>query len=512
MKAAIFREVIMKTLSISILLMLITLACAEQPTPVKKASLPNVILIAVDDMAFDTPESFGGGVKGLTPNIDALAVKGMSFSQAYNTSSRCSPSRGTMMTGQFQDVYAEKPGGSNTTVKKGVKTLPEYLAPLGYMTGLFGKDGHYKPLDKYAFDHVSPMAARAVGRSPRLYADNVSAFIKQAKKTGQPFFISTNTHDPHRPFAGQPEELRSLKKRFKKELKHIKKKLKSINADNITFVRPPEVTAWSEKGTKGPEYLPDLPEVRDEYGYYLNSAHRADQFVGEMMRVLAENDVLENTLVIFLSDNGIHVPFAKANVYLASVKTPFILYWQGQTVAGTVTNSLISTIDLVPTILDAVGLDIPKNLPGKSLLGLVSDPNKLHHSQVFATLNGVHGEHFEMRSIIDQEHIYVYNRFAQKGYQYYGGKYSGGLSLKGMERAAKSDAAVKERLNFLFTRVPEEIYDVNKDPSALNNLLGQDRVHKKLSTYRHSMHAFMKSIKDPYQADFEAWMEQHDAK
>tara|TARA_B100000809_G_scaffold19840_2_gene17457 strand:+ start:3099 stop:4637 length:1539 start_codon:yes stop_codon:yes gene_type:complete len=512
MKVAKVREVLVKILSISTLLMLSTLARAEPQTIANKAALPNVILIAVDDMGFDTPASFGGVVKGLTPNIDALAVKGMSFRQAYNTSSRCGPSRGTMMTGQYQDVYNEKPGSSNTTVRKGVKTIPEYLAPLGYITGLFGKDSHYKPLKKYAFDHVSPMSGMGVGRSPSLYAANVSAFIKQAKKKGQPFFISTNTHDPHRPFAGQPQEIKSLKKRFKKELKHIKEKQPTMSADNITYVRPPEVTQYSGKNNKGPGYLPDLPEVRDEYGYYLNSAHRADKFVGAMIKVLEENNVLENTLVIFLSDNGIHVPFAKANVYLASVKTPFVVYWQGKTVAGTASNSLISTIDLVPTILDAVGLDIPKNLPGKSLLGLVSDPKKVHHSHVVATLNGVHGEHFEMRSIIDQEHIYIYNRFAHKGYKYYGGEFSGGLSLKGMQRAAKKDPAVKKRLDFLWQRAPEEIYDVNKDPSALNNLLAQDNAHKKLATYRQAMHALMKSIDDPYLADFEDLLDQSDAK
>jgi N-sulfoglucosamine sulfohydrolase len=231
-----------------------------------------------------------------------------------------------------------------------------------------------------------------------------------------------------------------------------------------------------------------------------------------MIKVLANNGVLDNTLVIFLSDNGIHVPFAKANGYLSSVKTPFVLYWQGRTVAGTFSDSLISTIDLVPTILEAVGLDIPANLPGKSILALVADPTKLHHKQVFATLNGVKGEHFEIRSIIDQETIYIYNRFAHKGYKYYGGNYSGGLSLKGMERAAKEDPAIKARLDFFYDRVPEEIYDVRQDPAALDNLLGAGVSHEKLKAFRATMLDFMKSINDPYLVDFEAWLEDHDAR
>jgi N-sulfoglucosamine sulfohydrolase len=229
-----------------LLILIAFVSAASTPAYASSSDTPlNVIMIAVDDMAFDTPESFGGAVKGLTPHIDALAAKGMVFRQAYNTSSRCAPSRGTMMTGLYQDAFAEKPGGSNTHVKKGVKTLPQYLVPLGYMTGLFGKDSHYRPLEKYAFDHVEPMAAMAVGRSPALYAAKVDAFIKEAKSKGKPFFISTNTHDPHRPFAGDPGELKSLNKRFKKEMKHINDKVTYFDPGHVEFIHPPQVTTYS---------------------------------------------------------------------------------------------------------------------------------------------------------------------------------------------------------------------------------------------------------------------------
>ena len=147
----------------------LVLAATDQP--------PNILLIAVDDMGYDTPESFGGRVEGLTPHIDRLAGQGMSFTRAYNTSSRCAPSRGSIMTGHYQDNYNEKPGSSDTTVRPSVLTIPEYLRQKDYMTGLFGKDTHYRPLEKYGFDIVSPMAAMAVGRSPELYADNIAAFI-----------------------------------------------------------------------------------------------------------------------------------------------------------------------------------------------------------------------------------------------------------------------------------------------------------------------------------------------
>jgi len=141
---------------------------------------PNVLLIAVDDMGYDTPSSFGGRVEGLTPNIDSLASKGMMFTRAFNTSSRCAPSRGSIMTGHYQDNYNEKRGDSDTTVRPEVLTIPEYLREQGYRTGLFGKDTHYRPIEKYGFDRVAPMAAMAVGRSPALYARNIAEFIDES--------------------------------------------------------------------------------------------------------------------------------------------------------------------------------------------------------------------------------------------------------------------------------------------------------------------------------------------
>ena len=169
------------------------------------------------------------------------------------------------------------------------------------------------------------------------------------------------------------------------------------------------MTAWSDRGIEAPGFIPDHPLVREEFGYYLNSSHRADRFVGAMMKVLEDKGVLDDTLVIFHSDNGMHWPFAKSNVYVASVKTPFVVYWQGRSVAGTASGSLVSTIDILPTILEAAGIAAPGELPGKSLLPLLGEPDRQHHDRVFATLNAKGDIRYEMRSIIDPEYIYIYN-------------------------------------------------------------------------------------------------------
>jgi N-sulfoglucosamine sulfohydrolase len=457
--------------------------------------LPNVLLIAVDDMGYDTPTSFGGRVEGLTPHIDTLASQGMAFTRAYNTSSRCAPSRGSIMTGHYQDNYNEKRGTSNTTVRSSVLTIPEYLRQRGYMTGLFGKDTHYRPIEKYGFDLVSPMAAMAVGRSPELYASNISSFIDQAIAEERPFFISANTHDPHRPYAGSRDERERLERRFAQEIENL--------ADKPEFILPPKVEKYSHKNFEAPGFVPDHELVREEFGYYLNSSHRADQFVGALMQVLDEKELLDNTLVIFHSDNGMHWPFAKSNVYLASVKTPFVIYWQGHSVAGTSTDSLISTIDILPTILEASGITVPADLPGKSLLPVLSEPQRPHHEQVFATINAKGDTFFEMRSIIDKDHIYIYNKWVDGEAKYHGGKYPGGMALEGMEAAAKENERAKARLDFFYNRAKEELYDLRHDPNALRNLAGDAEAASTLRSMRQLMLARLTATDDPFLDDFQ---------
>jgi len=455
---------------------------------------PNILLIAVDDMGYDTPASFGGRVEGLTPNIDSLASQGMSFTHAYNTSSRCAPSRGSIMTGHYQDNYSVQPGTKDTTVRASVRTIPEFLGEKGYLTGLFGKDTHYRPIEKYGFDRIAPMAAMAVGRSPELYAQNIAEFIDESVDANRPFFISANTHDPHRPYAGAPGELKSLKKRFAQEIRNL--------ADKPEFIVPPQVETYSSKDIEAPGFVPDHELVREEFGYYLNSSHRADAFVGALMNVLEEKNVLDNTLVIFHSDNGMHWPFAKSNVYVASVKTPFVVYWKGHSLSGSKSGSLISTIDILPTILDASGIAMPDGLPGKSVLPLLRDPERPHHERVFATLNARSGVRYEMRSVIGPDYIYIFNKWVDGEAKYHNGKYSGGLALKGMEAAAKEDAAAKQRLEFFYDRAKEELYDLDSDPDALVNLVGTADAVNVLHSMRAAMLAKLVAVDDPFLEDF----------
>jgi len=460
--------------------------------------LPNIVLLAVDDMLYNTLESFGGSVEGLTPHIDALAERGMRFTEAYNASSRCAPSRGSMMTGFYQDGYAVEQVSSDTTVKDSIYTIPELLDQKGYLSGLFGKDTHYRPLEKYDFDIVEPMAAMGVGRSPELYARSVGAFIAEAQEKKRPFFISVNTHDPHRPFAGSPGEREALIKRYNSEVEDFETKPE--------LVIPPAEERYSGKGNDAPKFVPDHEWVREEFGYYLNSSKRADDFVGAIVKTLEERNAMENTLIVFLSDNGIHWPFSKANVYVSSVKTPLIVCWKGRTKPGSSSDALISTIDLVPTFLEATAIEEPYRMPGRSFLPIVDGKGESNVRQsVFATLNKKGSTGLEMRSVITRDYTYVFNFWVDGKYRYFDGARWGGMAFEGMEAAARTNAAAKKRLEFFHDRPREELYDNRRDADALVNLRNHPERRRDLQRLRKAMRETLVENEDPFQEEYEAY-------
>ena len=195
-----------------------------------------------------------------------------------------------------------------------------------------------------------------------------------AKKSGKPFYFMVNSNDPHRPFfvPGQ--------------------KLTGGMAEPSRIYSPEEIDV--------PGFLPDLPDVRKELSYYYNSAKRLDDTFGKVMQALEESGYKENTLVIFMSDNGIAVPFAKCDNYHASSRTPWIVRWPGVIKEGTVNDEhLISEVDYYPTILDALGIKINARLDGKSRLPLYKGKNQKNDAIVFTQIdNKAGGKAAPMRS------------------------------------------------------------------------------------------------------------------
>lgn len=436
---------------------------------------PNILMMMADDLNYNSIGCFSCPVDDITPNLDKLAREGMCFDNAHVTIAVCQPSRECLLTG----LYPHKNGAPGfMPISDDIPTLTETLKENGYYNGIIGKLKHAVPMDKFAWDYASRMmeAESQYGRSPELYRKRSKEFFQKAKEENKPFFLMANTHDPHRPFAGSDDEVDKFYGYH-------------IYADK--FYSPEE--AWV------PPFLPDLPEVRKELAQYYSSVHRADKSMGAVLESLEEEGLRENTLIIFMSDNGMAFPFAKANCYLNSTKTPLIASWPGHIKEGTRnTTDMISGVDFAPTILEACSFEGKMKTDGRSYLPLLEGKkDEGRNDYVYTEFNLTSAFNaFPMRCIQNRKYGYIYNAWSD-GEKEFKNESQTGLTWKAMVKAGENDSSISERCTFFQKRVREEFYDFEKDPDALNNLIDNPEYKDEIEKMRKLLHCEMDKYRDP---------------
>ncbi|MCA9136671.1 MAG: sulfatase [Planctomycetales bacterium] len=450
---------------------------------------PNVLLITADDMNWDSLGCFGNELEGITPHLDKLASEGVRFEHAYVTIAICQPCRASIMTGRYPHTSGAL-GFDN--INPGVPTLPETLRKSGYYTAAIGKAVHTIPSrHKTAFDETYDMHELGYGRSPQRYRETTAGAIAKAKAGGQPFFLNVNLHDPHRPFANAPQEQREKNPKLWEGVPLV---VNPYTADEIPL----------------PGFLPDLPKVRLEIAEYFTSVRRCDANIGEVLKVLDESGQADNTLVIFLSDHGIAVPFAKTNCWMHSNRTPLIIRWPGKTPPGeTIRHTMVSAIDLAPTILDIVGRENLAGADGKSFRGLI-DPavnaQGVGRDHVFVHLNYPYSrKSYVMRGVISKDGGYIWNGWAD-GKTKFSNESMSGRTFSAMSEAGKSDPAIGERVRHYLFRCPEEIYDYAKDPDALHNRIDDPEIADELNRARSELLDHMQRTNDPQLENLKMYM------
>jgi N-sulfoglucosamine sulfohydrolase len=434
----------------------------------------NILLITADDMNYDSPGFTGCRVPDITPNLDRLAAEGMWFQHGHVTVAVCQPSRECIMTGR----YPHHNGATGFyPVREGVPTLAELMKAAGYQLGILGKAIHLQPPSKFPWHFCRDMAELSEGRDPAKYYQFSTEFFQQAKEAGQPFFLMANSHDPHRPYAG------------------------SEGKGKLTYPSPSRI--YTPEEIVMPSFLPDLPNIRKEMAQYFSSVHRCDQSIGEVLRALKESGQADNTLVMFVSDNGIAMPFAKSNCYLTSTRTPWLVRWPGKVKPGMVEREhFISGIDFMPTILEATGVAIPADTDGRSFLPVLTGEKQAGRDHVFTCYNEAFGNKaYPMRCMQDKRFGYIFNAWSD-GKKSYSTEGMSGLSFKAMQQAAADNKAIADRVEMLVHRTPEEFYDFAADPSALHNLIGDPASQEQIKKMRASMLEWMQQNKDPLLSPF----------
>lgn len=473
---------------------------AADPVPAAGQRL-NILLITVDDMNFDTPNIVKGTAPDITPNIDALARQGFRFVNSHVTVAVCQPSRETLMTGR----YPHRSGAIGfVPVNKDCPTLEESLKAAGYDLGILGKVGHLAPPEKFPWDYKHDAYELGMGRDPAQYYKYTKEFLTKAQADHKPFFLMANSHDPHRPFAGSVGD--------KNANEHPAAPPEPGTLDKGDGSRPnkhPDPTrTYKPEEVNVPAFLPDLPDVRTELAQYCSSAHRADESVGQVLKALKESGMEENTVVIFLSDNGMSFPYAKSNCYLTSTRTPLIVRWPGHTKAGTVdTENFVAGIDFMPTVLDMANLPQPAGMDGRSYMPLLKGEKQEGRNHVFTVYNeNAAKQTFTMRCYQDKHFGYIYNPWSDGKMEYHADNITG-LTFKAMQDAGKENTDIANRVELYLHRVPEEFYDLEKDPACLHNLIKEPAYQEKITQYRQTLVTWMHDTQDPIEKDFRVVME-----
>ena len=449
----------------------------------------NFLLITVDDMNYNSHEFLREGAEQLTPHLDRLRAEGAVLSNSHVTIALCQPSRSVMMTGR----YPHRNGARGfEAIGPSIVTLTQLLHEHGYYNGIIGKENHIAPREKFFWDLYQHTYddAHSFGRDPACYGRCALEFFQEADRRGKPFFLMANSHDPHRPFAGSQDEITMLGRH--------------TAASRV----------YTEEEVEVPPFLPELPEIRTELAQYLTSVHRADEMVGAVLEALETSGHAEDTMVLFLSDNGMSMPFCKANCYLNSTKSPYLVRWPDAVRPGTEIDALVASIDYMPTILEIAGIEKPEGMDGTSLCPLLTGTKQEQYDDIYTTFfktakNEVTKaeRHYPMRCVQTRQYAYIYNAWSD-GAETYVTETMAGLTFQAMREAAKTDPEVARRVELYQLRVPEEFYDYQKDPHALHNLIHEPEFQGQIAQFRRRMLHYMETTGDELLEPFQKFLAQ----
>ncbi len=427
----------------------ISLFTADRPrtTAGPSARRPNFVIMIADDLGWGDLGCYGHR-HIRTPNIDRLAAEGLKFTHAFLTCSSCSPSRSSIMTGRYPH---------NTGAKELHQPLPGdqvvfagLLKKAGYYTACAGK-WHLGEAARANFDTIT-------GGSPSGCERWVETLRDRPKD--RPFFLWLAAMDPHRDY----------------------------RPNTIPQPHRPEDAVV-------PPFLPDIPETRKDLALYYDEVARMDGYVGRVLDELDRQGVADTTFVLFLSDNGRPFPRCKTTVYDSGVRTPFIVRWPEKVGPGALCDSLISAIDIAPTVIELSGLSPSPTFQGKSFAPLLADSRASIRDYVFAEHNW-HDYQAHERSVRSREYLYLRNAFPDLPCTPPADAVRS-ITFQAMRtRHAEGRLAPAQLGCFAVPRTAEELYDLGADPYQLLNVAADPKYARVLERMRQVLQEWVRDTGD----------------
>ncbi len=425
------------------------------------AARMNVLLITADDMGCNTGAY--GDAHAVTPHLDALAADGVLFECGYVTAPSCSSSRASILKGTYphqNDQIGLAHYGY--TSKSGVNTIPGMLKRAGYFNGCIGKI-HVAPEKSFPFDYKKTNARETadVALVHRRFQEAL------AMAGEQPFFLYVNYFDPHRPFLQQVAGLPA-------------KPMQPQDAPALTLIPPMELTA----------------PIKAEIAGYYNGVARVDIGVGMLIDELKQRALLDNTLILFVGDHGAPFPRGKNSLCESGIRVPFLARWPGIQQPHR-DRRLVSTIDLLPTVLDAAAIPIPKHHIGRSLRPLIANEATPDWRSYLCAENNAHGTQcwYPQRSLRTERFklIHTLNHREANAHPLS----DGGKTWREFIDGAAPDSLAREIYDRHFNPPEWQLYDLAKDPAEFTDLAGNPEYAEILKRLQAELTDWRRATADP---------------
>ncbi len=458
------RNVISERLLSQIHLLTVLAVFGLTPSVAQSASSkPNLLLIIADDCTFRDIGCYGG--QAYTPNINQLADEGMRFTRCFQAAPMCSPTRHNIYTG----LYPVKSGAypNHTFAKKGTRSVVHYLKPLGYRVALSGKK-HIAPQEIFSFEYS--------GKRNNPDFDAIEKLFAECKTSGAPFCLFACSNEPHSPW------------------------------------NKGDVSRYDPATLKLPPYFVDTQRTRQDFAAYLAEITYYDWQVGQCLKLLEKYGLVDNTLVLMLSEQGSSFPFGKWTCYDTGLQSACIARWPQGIKSGSVSDAMIEYVDVLPTFIEAAGATSDAVLDGKSFLPVLMGKKDHHKDHVFGimTTRGIinGSDHFGIRSVRSERFKYIVNLTPEITFR--NACVKNAIFRSWQAKAQSGDADAAQKVRRYQHRPAEELYDVTTDWYEWKNLADDPQYADVKARLKKQLEAWMRMQGDRgQQTELEAFEHQN---
>ncbi|MFT3902203.1 MAG: sulfatase [Niabella sp.] len=421
-----------------------------------KVDKPNIIVIMADDLDSRQLSCYGGeNLK--TVNIDRLATEGLKFNSIITSEAMCVPTRASLFTGLYPAHHGSYQ--NHKPVYDNLKSVAHYLKNVGYRVGLTGKNHVTKPVSIFPFDIVPGFEPNCVSPTDEYFLDSIRDYIQQP----EPYCLFVMSINPHAPWTvGDPSE-------------------------------------FDPNKLKLPAHWVDTDLTREQFCRYLAEVRRLDNEVRDVVKLLHETGGDDNTIVIFLGEQGPQFPGGKWNLYDNGQKSSMIVKWPGIVKPNSQTDAIVQYEDITPTLLDIAGGAPIKDLDGKSFKEVILGKKTEHRPVAFGIHNNIpEGPAYPIRSVRDHKYKLLLNLMPDSTYY-----------IKYMMNTQREDlawttwvakAAHSEKDKKLVTRIAHrpaiEFYDIVNDPYELENLASKPEYKPLVKKYEAQLTQWMREQGD----------------